>query len=292
MPPDITPFSRAASCDNQTASSLSVVVAIAYEMNLSMPSQLAANYKSPAQRARVVSEAWGVENLYCPNCQSPFLNSAPNNTAAFDYVCPRCTQSFQLKSKSSPFGARIVDAGYGAMMRAILEDRTPNLYALHYDRALWQVRNLILVPHFAFSSSAIEARKPLAAGARRAGWVGCNIVLKNIPPDARISLILNGVSTLPRFVRESFQRLQPFKEIGVRERGWTLDVLRIVRSLGKTEFSNSDVYAFAPQLEQLHPDNRHVRDKIRQQLQVLRDRGFLFQQQRGFWTISEQFPHP
>lgn len=252
-----------------------------------MPAHLALNYKSAAQQARVVSEAWGRDNLYCANCQSPFLTPAPNNTAAFDFICPRCKLPFQLKSKSSPIRDRIVDAAYAAMMRAILEDRTPNLYALHYNKVSWQVRNLILVPHFAFSASAIEARKPLALNARRAGWIGCNIVLKNLPPDARINLISDGIATPPQQVRESFHRIKPLEEIGAKERGWTLDVLRIVRSLGITEFSNSDVYAFAHQLERLHPNNRHIKDKIRQQLQVLRDRGFLIQVERGVWALKE-----
>jgi type II restriction enzyme len=87
-------------------------------------------------------------------------------------------------------------------------------------------------------------------------------------------------------VRESFHRLKPLEEIGSKERGWTLDVLRIVRSIGKSEFSNNDAYQFAPQLEKLHPNNRHVRDKIRQQLQVLRDRGFLVQVERGTWALK------
>ena len=252
-----------------------------------MPAHLAQSYRSPSQQARVVTEAWGQENLYCPNCQTPFLKPAPNNTAAFDFVCPNCDSPYQLKSKSSPIGERIVDAAYEAMMRAIREDRTPNLYALHYNKASWQVRNLILVPHFAFSASAIEARPPLAAHARRAGWVGCNIVLKNIPPDARIRLVADGVPLPPRQVHEKFLRLKPLEDISPRERGWTLDVLRIVRSLGRKEFTNGDVYAFESQLERLHPNNRHVRDKIRQQLQVLRDRGLLVQVQRGVWALKE-----
>ena len=252
-----------------------------------MPAHLALSYKSHTQQARVVSEAWGQENLYCPNCQSPFLKPAPNNTQAIDYFCPNCGQPFQLKSKSSTIGDRIVDAAYDAMLSAILEGRTPNLYALHYSRIIWQVRNLILIPHFAFSASAIEARRPLAPQARRAGWIGCNIVLKNIPPDARIHLISDGVAVPPNTVRESFHRLRPLEGISPKERGWTLDVLRIVRSLGRQEFSNSDVYAFESQLEKLHPNNRHIRDKIRQQLQVLRDRGFLVQVQRGFWALNE-----
>jgi type II restriction enzyme len=173
------------------------------------------------------------------------------------------------------------------MMQAIQEDRTPNLYALHYNRISWQVRNLILIPHFAFSESTIERRPPLGSGARRAGWIGCNIVLSNIPSDARINLVSNGIPTPPHQVRESFHRLKPLQELSVKERGWTLDVLRVVRSLDKTEFSNKDVYAFASQLGKLHPDNRHIRDKIRQQLQVLRDRGFLIQENRGNWIVKK-----
>ena len=36
----------------------------------------------------------------------------------------------------------------------------------------------------------------------------------------------------------------------------------------------------------LHPENLHVKDKIRQQLQVLRDRGFLAQFERGVWAVK------
>jgi hypothetical protein len=57
------------------------------------------------------------------------------------------------------------------------------------------------------------------------------------------------------------------------------------------EFTNDDVCAFERELEQLYPDNRHVKAKIRQQLQVLpssprfdatsRDLGFLVPVGRG-----------
>ena len=46
------------------------------------------------------------------------------------------------------------------------------------------------------------------------------------------------------------------------------DVLQVVQSLGKLEFTLADVYAHAGALAKLHPNNAHVRDKIRQQLQV------------------------
>ncbi len=54
-----------------------------------------------------------------------------------------------------------------------------------------------------------------------------------------------------------------------------MDVLQVVESLKKEEFLLSDVYEHAGELSRLHPQNAHVNDKIRQQLQVLRDRGLL-----------------
>ena len=48
-------------------------------------------------------------------------------------------------------------------------------------------------------------------------------------------------------------------------------MLNVVRAINKPEFSLAEVYAHAGELAKLHPDNRHVRDKIRQQLQELRD---------------------
>jgi hypothetical protein len=74
------------------------------------------------------------------------------------------------------------------------------------------------------------------------------------------------------------------KDISVKQRGWTLDVLNIVRRLvdsrgrgdesgsaaGKRpslltsaptgEFTTADVYAFERELEKFHPGNRHVKD--------------------------------
>jgi len=86
-------------------------------------------------------------------------------------------------------------------------------------------------------------------------------------------------------VREKFKRVKPLKDISVKERGWTLDVLNAIRRLGKAEFTTADTYSFTRELEQLHPDNRHIRDKVRQQLQVLRDAGLLQHIERGVWRL-------
>jgi type II restriction enzyme len=254
-------------------------------VDLHLPRTGLDRYKSASQRARVGTESWAAANLFCPACDSPRLSPQPRNAAAVDFSCPVCGSLFQLKSQSKPLGGRIVDAAYSQMKRAILEDRTPNLYALHYDLAAWAVRTVILIPRFAFALSILERRTPLAPTARRAGWVGCNILLEEIPVDARIPVVSDGRTRTPREVRNSYARLRPLAKLNVEARGWTLDVLNVVRSLNRREFSLDDVYAYEDQLAKLHPKNLHVRPKIRQQLQILRDIGLLRFLGRGDYRL-------
>jgi type II restriction enzyme len=244
-------------------------------VDLQLPTVGLDRYKSASQRARVGTESWGASNFFCPVCDSPRLEITPQGTATLDYSCPKCDSPFQLKSQSRPFGTSIVDAAYSQMKRAILTDRTPNVYVLHYDLTAWAVRTVILIPHFAFALSAIERRPPLSPTARRAGWVGCNILLDKIPRHARIPIVSEGTPHTPREVRASYNRLRPLEKLKVEKRGWTLDVLQVVQSLGKLEFTLADVYSHAHELAELHPANRHIQPKIRQQLQVLRDLGLL-----------------
>ena len=254
-------------------------------MRLDLPRAGLERYKSGSQRARVATEAWAAANLYCLNCESDRLSSLPVGTAAMDYVCPDCDDSFQLKAQSRSFGSRIVDAGYAAMLQKIREDQTPNLFALHYELEAWKVQNVFLVPHFAFSISAIEKRKPLAPTARRAGWVGCNIVLTEIPPDTRIPLVANGRPSNRKLARKQYAKVRPLAKLRPEMRGWTLDVLNLVQALRKSEFSLPEAYGLESHLSALHPGNRHVRDKIRQQLQILRDLGLVTFLGRGRYRL-------
>jgi len=62
-------------------------------------------------------------------------------------------------------------------------------------------------------------------------------------------------------------------------------VLNVVRAIGREEFSLADVYACSGELARLHPQNLHVHDKIRQQLQILRDLGIIQFLGRGKYGI-------
>lgn len=252
-------------------------------MILNLPTKAAKIYKSASQKARVITEAWTLSNMYCPACTSNNLYRTKAGTEAVDFFCSRCASQFQLKAMSKPIGRKIVDAAYDSMIRAILQDRLPHFLFLSYNNFSLIVRDLLLIPNFCLSESAIERRKPLRDTARRAGWIGCNIVLDLVPPDARIHIVHSGNIISRSSVRKCFNNVQPLKNISSRTRGWTLDVLTSVRSLEKPEFTIDDAYSFEKILSDKHPENRHVRAKIRQQLQILRDLGYLEFVRRGHY---------
>lgn len=253
-------------------------------MNLQCRYELASSYKSGSQIARVLTEDWCVRELYCPACTSDRLSSSKVNTPAIDFACPECNQLFHLKSLRNWNPRKIVDAGYESMLRSIRADKIPNLLILQYS-VDWLVRNLLLVPKFFLSESAIEKRKPLGPLARRAAWVGCNILLAQIPVDGKIAMISNGLPVPERQVRDEFARTRSLDKIPPSLRGWTLDVLNIARRLGKARFTLTDLYQFETELQASHPRNHNIRPKIRQQLQVLRDLGLAQFIRRGEYSL-------
>lgn len=56
---------------------------------------------------------------------------------------------------------------------------------------------------------------------------------------------------------------------------WIEDVFDCLTKIEGEIFSLDDVYQFETHLSKLHPNNRNVKAKIRQQLQFLRDDGKL-----------------
>lgn len=58
-------------------------------------------------------------------------------------------------------------------------------------------------------------------------------------------------------------------------RGWLMDVLTCVNKMPSDVFSLAYIYRFVPLLSSKHPQNNNVEAKIRQQLQFLRDKGYI-----------------
>jgi len=85
-------------------------------MEIYMDATLGASYHSKAQQARVITEAWASDNMYCAMCGAPHLEHLQNNQPVADLICPHCHNTFELKSHNGPFGKIIADGAYDTMM--------------------------------------------------------------------------------------------------------------------------------------------------------------------------------
>ena len=149
----------------------------------------------------------------------------------------------------------------------------------HYNN---EVRNLILIPNHFFVPEIIEKRKPLSENARRAGWTGCNINLTTIPEYGKIYIIQNSVEINHNSVIETYHKVEKLRTKSLESRGWLMDILQCVDKLSD-EFTLDEMYSYTNLLQSKHPGNNNVQPKIRQQLQILRDKGFLEFTSRGHY---------
>jgi len=222
-----------------------------------------------------MSERWLGSNQYCPACGCFPLKNYANNKPVADFFCGDCGEQFELKSQRGRIGRTVADGAYRTMIDRITSNTNPSFLFLSYDTNLF-IKNLELVPKHFLSPQVIKARKPLAPHARRAGWEGCNILMEEIAPSGRIALILDGSPCRKSDVLQAWQNtifLQ--KQKAIASKSWLLSVMRCVERLGRPTFSVEEVYAFEPELSANFPSNKHIRPKVRQQLQVLRDNGYL-----------------
>jgi type II restriction enzyme len=258
----------------------------AKRVELACDLRLAEGYKSASQRARVLSEDWFAKNAYCLACDADEVEQTKANTGATDFVCPKCSHRYELKTFERRPSGSLVDGAYESMMQRIRAGTAPTLCLMERTKG-WKIRTLTAVHSSFLVPLVIEKRPPLAPTARRAGWVGCNIRLDQIASDGEVDVVDDGLPRPVDEVRRRFQRFLPLAKKRAEQRGWTLLTLRLVRGLGKTAFRLDDMYALEDEFARVYPENHHVRDKIRQQLQVLRDLGVLEFVGRGEYRIYD-----
>lgn len=243
-----------------------------------------AHFESASQKARVFTEGWA-RRVGCPSCGAPMLDRMPNNSPVADLCCPSCPEEYELKSTKGQFGRRVTDGAYATMRQRLAARNNPHLMLLAYDSERREATDVFVIPKHFFTLDLIEERKPLAATARRAGWIGCNINIANVPQSGRITLLKDRRWTPREIVRAQWQSTLFLQEASLEARGWLLEVMRAVERIGRTEFTLDEVYASEARLQELYPANRNVRPKIRQQLQVLRESGYLEFRGRGAYRL-------
>lgn len=193
-------------------------------------------YTSGSQSARTWTEQWLRDTVYCPNCGSQKINQFPNNSPVADFFCALCKEEYELKSQKRIFGNKVLDGSFRTKCDRLAADNNPSLFLLNYDRKALSVVNLLVVPKHFFVREIIEKRKPLATTARRAGWIGSNILLNQIPESGKIYIVRAGQiepknSVLARWNRTLFLREQ-------EARGWLIEVMKCVEAMGKENFKS------------------------------------------------------
>jgi len=179
-----------------------------------------AAYTSGSQNARAWTERWVKDQLYCPNCGNPKLTQFPPNQPVADFICGACAEEFELKSQKTALGSKVLDGAFRTMCERLAANNNPNLLLLNYDLDRRAVKNALIVPKQFFVREIIEERKPLAATARRAGWIGCNILLSQIPAVGKLFIVRDGRPQPKEAVLADWKRTLFMRRESAERRGW------------------------------------------------------------------------
>ncbi|KXT84554.1 DpnI domain-containing protein [Streptococcus panodentis] len=240
-------------------------------MQLQLNLDLIEGYKNNSQKARVLTEDWVSRQAYCPNCGKKPLTHFKNNRPVADFFCQSCSEEFELKSKGGNFSSIINDGAYKTMIDRVQSDNHPNFFFLTYSKT-YEVQNFLILPKQFITVETIIKRKPLAPTARRAGWIGCNIDLSQVPSKGRVFLVKSGQVREPELVFKQFTETLFIREQPFAARGWLLEILKCIDKIKEREFTLEQMYGFESNLKLMFPNNNHIKEKIRQQLQFLRDK--------------------
>lgn len=247
-------------------------------MDLTLDPTVAEGYSSKAQRSRVITETWAEEHLYCLNCSVDDIAAHRPGKQVEDFLCPACDRRIQLKATRGGHGRTVSNSAYQSKIAAIRAGEAPDYAFMGFSPDTWRVTDLFVVPGHFMTPHVVEKRNPLSSDARRSGWVGSNILLDRIPEAGRIDLVENETAVPREGARKQFGQTAFLAEKSVDTRDWTTSVMECIDDLAVQpgeQFELGDVYAYEDQLAELYPENQHVRAKIRQQLQVLRDEGLI-----------------
>jgi hypothetical protein len=220
-------------------------------------------------------------NLRCPRCGCP-LRACAANTRSKDFDCTNCDEHFQLKSSTKALRGKLTGGEYRTTLRSVESGHHPSLILMRYSRVTMTVLDVEFVHRACITASCLIPRLPLTATARRAGWQGTLFDLDQVPQTARVRAVFNGAFLPIRELEDQWAVADRILLKRPETRGWAADLLLIVDQL-PGEFALVDVYAFENDLARKHPENFNVRPKMRQQLQVLRDMGFITFGARGVY---------
>jgi hypothetical protein len=100
-------------------------------------------------------------------------------------------------------------------------------------------------------------------------------IIAKVPKEKRIKFEKSEKDLFPKYEPEDDLYDGGVTTIVDTLSGWRLDTFNVVSKISANIFKLEQVYAYKQHLQELHPENRNVEAKIRQQLQELRDLGLV-----------------
>ena len=191
-------------------------------------------YTSGSQSARAWTEAWVSSWAYCPHCGNAKISSFPNNSPLADFFCTSCNEEFELKSQKGKFGTRVVDGAFKTKCERLAASNNPNLFLMNYD--LNRLRSSICSSCRSTSSSARSSRNESRWPRRHDAPAGS---VQNLA-QPRSGVRRDSYRPEQRHPREGtvladWQRTLFLRSESPETRGWLLDVMKCVESLGKRD---------------------------------------------------------
>ena len=246
---------------------------LATTMKLHFNPLLAHHYAQKSQQIRVMSEDWLGRTTYCPSCGYQPIQQFANNKPVSDFFCPQCDEQFELKSKKGySVGTSVADGAYHTMLERISSDTNPNFFFLSYRETDYAVQQLVLVPkHFITAQMIVPRKKGIP---NRPDYIMCSMNLGTLPEQGKIILIDREKVVEPELVLQKWQQTLFLRQQKTERKGWLLAIMKCIDRLPE-KFTLKQMYEFEILLKHQFPDNNHIKDKIRQQLQVLRDKGII-----------------
>lgn len=241
-------------------------------MEMALP-RIGTQYSSTSKEIGVLTEAWAMMNLFCPACAG-YLNPQTSGARAVDFCCSGCAEAYQLKSSKGPIKTTVLGARYQTTLVRVIQRTHPSLFFLNYNQVTLRVQEALFIHRASISEDFVVKRKPLSYDAKRAGYQGCTFDLDRIPEEQKLWIIKNETAIQHPSVHEFWKNTNALLQQQPVAHVWLVDVLNLILVLPK-EFALQDCYEFESYLRQKHPNNKHIPDKIRQQLQRLRNLGLI-----------------
>ena len=182
-----------------------------FKMKLALDKNLTLNYTSQSQVVRIATESWVKGEIFCPNCGNE-IESYPNNKPVADFFCKKCAEEFELKAKKGKIGKKVSAGAYSKIIERLNSENKPHFFFMGYLPS-WLVNDFFVVPKYFFIPDIIEKRKALSENARRAGWVGSNILFSKIPNSGKIFYVENGKEIAKKEILQKWRKTAFLKKV-------------------------------------------------------------------------------